>query len=198
LAGLSYEFFFGVDKENLHMEQLIEQQIYDDKKASKLDRYGKEMITGHIACSLSHRNIYEVILRNGYDKVLIFEDDAEPLPNNLVQLPETMKELPGDWALVYLGYIKHEEVTPALKRKQALYKVLSSLGLMKWNPTMVSNLLPLAYSPHLKIAGYHDCTHAYALTASAAKALLSLQTPVAFNSDTLISYAILNGLIKPL
>lgn len=188
--------FFGTDKQSLRLDQLIEDKIYDEKKAKSLDRYSKEMIIGHIACSLSHRRLYEHIIQNGYTNVLIFEDDAVPLVNNLPKLPITLKELPEDWALVYLGYTRHEEVTAALRRKQAFYKLLSSFGLMKWNRTMVDNLLPLAYSPHLKVAGYHDCTHAYAITASAASTLIAVQTPVVFNSDNLLSYTIMNGRLK--
>jgi glycosyl transferase, family 25 len=67
--------------------------------------------------------------------------------------------------MVYvMTQLKHETVTPVLKGKQFFYKILSRMGLMQWTYTMVNNLLPVAYSKHLKKAGFHDCTHAYAIT----------------------------------
>lgn len=193
LSALNFDFFIGVDKKSLDYNMLQEQGIYNDNKARKLDRHGKGMVLGAIACSLSHKTVYEHIIHSNYQRVLVFEDDVAPLIKNLPQLPETLRELPADWELVYLGYTKHEDITPSLKRKQAFYKLLSSMGLMKWNPAMVNNLLPLTYSKHLKIAGYHDCTHAYAITASSANKLIEVQTPVVFNSDNLLSYTVLNG-----
>lgn len=193
LSALNFEFFVGIDKNRLDYNALQEQGLYNDIKARKLHRQGKGMVLGAIACSLSHKALYEYIVRNNWQKVLVFEDDMVPLVKNLQLLPETLQELPEDWELVYLGYTKHEKVSPGLKRKQAFYKLISSMGLMKWNRTMVDKLLPLAYSRHLRIAGFHDCTHAYAISALAANKLIGLQTPVVFNSDDLLSHTIMNG-----
>ena len=196
LQGLNYEFYFGVDKNDLVYMDLEKRGIYNDKKAKELDRYGKGITLGGIACSLSHRNLYQLIIEKGYHRVLIFEDDVVPLKDNLLQLPNAIKELPDDWELVYLGYTKHEKTTAELKLKQAFYKILSSASLMKWNRTMVDNLLPFEYSDHLKLAGYHDCTHAYGVTRSALQKLITNQTPVILNSDDLLSYVVMNGNLK--
>lgn len=191
LAGLHFDFFWGADKLQLGAENL--QKEYDDVRAKKLQRQGKGLNDGEIACSLSHRMVYEQMIRNGWQRVLILEDDVLPLEENLQQLTVTLQELPPDWELVYLGYLKHEEVTPALKRKQFFYKILSRLGLMKWTYKMVSNLLPRPYSAHLRRAGFHDCTHAYAVTISAAAKLLAAQSPVVYRADDLLSASILQG-----
>ena len=82
------------------------------------------------------------------------------------------------------------------KTKQFFYKILSSLGLMKWSFTMVQHLLPKPYSAHLKKAGFHDCTHAYAITQEAAKILLKAQTPVVYRADDLLSATIMKGELK--
>ena len=65
LEGLPFDFFYGVDKQTLHWDRIIEEKVYDDVKARQLNRYGKGMIVGHIACALSHRKLYEHILENG-------------------------------------------------------------------------------------------------------------------------------------
>lgn len=194
LEGLSFDFFWGTDKLNLSMESAIEDGIYNEAKAKKLQRNWRRLNLGELACSLSHRKIYEEMINNHWAKVLILEDDVLPV-DNLAYLPDALMELPANWELVYLGYLKHEVLTPALKRKQLFYKFLASLGLMKWNRTMVNNFLPKPYSTFLKKAGFHDCTHAYAITQEAAKKLLNNQSPIVYRADDLLSYTILRGAI---
>lgn len=193
LQGLPFDFFWGADKLQIDPEKVKQDGTYNEVKAKELQRQGKELNLGEIACSLSHRMLYAEMIKQGWKKILILEDDVLPLIENMNVLPYAMKELPEEWELVYLGYLKHEEITPALKRKQFFYKMLSAIGLMKWNYTMVSNLLPKPFSTHLKKAGFHDCTHAYAITLSAAKKLLEAQTPVIYRADDLLSATILKG-----
>ena len=133
------------------------------------------------------------MIENNWKRVLVLEDDVLPLYDNLIALPEVLRELPANWELVYFGYLKHEKVTAGLKIKQYFYKILSRLGLMRWNYKMVTNLLPKPYSRHLKKAGFHDCTHAYAITMEAAQKLLAAQTPVVYRADDLLSSTIMRG-----
>lgn len=193
LAGLQYDFFWGADKQQLDYNTAKSDGTYDEQMAQKLQRQGKALNLGEIACSLSHRNVYAAMIENGWEKVLILEDDVLPNSENLAQIPAALDELPADWELVYLGYLKHEEVTTGLKVKQFFYKIISALGLMAWSYKMVSNLLPKPFSTHLKKAGFHDCTHAYAVTLSGAKKLLAAQTPVVYRADDLLSSTIMKG-----
>lgn len=193
LAGLPFDFFWGADKLQLDLDKAKQQGIYDEGKTKELQRQGKILNLGELACSLSHRMVYEAMIKNNWNKVLILEDDVLPLYENLTALPDALQELPADWELAYFGYLKNEQVTPGLKVKQWLYKIQSLLGLMKWNYKMISNMLPKRYSTHLKKAGFHDCTHAYAITLNAAKKLLATQTPVVYRADDLLSHVILKG-----
>ncbi len=193
LQGLHVDFFWGADKLELDLDKAKHDGTYDEAQTKKRQRQGKPLSAGELACSLSHKMLYEAMVANGWKKVLILEDDVWPLYNNLTLLPETLDELPADWQLVYLGYLKHEQVTTKLKLKQFFYKLISRLGLMKWSYTMVSNLLPRPYSAHLKKAGFHDCTHAYAISLEGAKKLLKAQTPVIYRADDLLSHTILKG-----
>jgi glycosyl transferase, family 25 len=196
LNGLNFHFFFGVDKLQLDIDKMQLDGTYDEKKAKQLQRQGKTLNLGEIACSLSHRMIYEEMIKNNWQKVLILEDDVLPLYDNLQLLPAALSELPNDWELVYFGYLKYEKVTTKIKIKQFFYKIISSIGLMKWSYKMVSNLLPKPFSTHLKKAGFHDCTHAYAITIEAAKILLAAQTPVVYRADDLLSSTIMKGALK--
>lgn len=193
LKGLSFDFFWGADKLQLDHETAKTDGTYDEEMAKKLQRQGKALNLGEIACSLSHRNLYAAMVENGWEKVLVLEDDVLPIEGNMHQLSTALQELPIDWELVYLGYLKHEKVTAGLKAKQFFYKILSALGLMAWSYKMVSNLLPKAYSAHLKRAGFHDCTHAYAISLQGAKKLLKAQTPVVYRADDLLSSTIMKG-----
>ncbi len=196
LKGLPFEFFFGADKLQLSFDKLKTTGNYDEAKARELQRQGKRLNPGEVACSLSHRMVYEEMIKHNWKKVLILEDDVLPLIENLDVLPEAVAELPIDWELVYLGYLKHEKITAGLKAKQLFYKISSALGLMKWTYKMVSNLLPKPFSVHLKKAGFHDCTHAYAVTIEGAKKLLAAQTPVVYRADDLLSSTIMKGELK--
>jgi glycosyl transferase family 25 len=193
LQGLSFEYFWGTDKLTLDYNELRSKRIYDEGMAIKLQRSGKPLKLGEIACSLSHRDLYSKIVKEGWEKVLVLEDDVLPRVNDLAALPGALGELPVDWELVYLGYQKHEKVTKSLKVKQYFYKILSRLRLMKWDIGMVKNLLPRPYSHYLKKAGFHDCTHAYAITNKAAEKLLAEQTPVVYRADDLLSASIMKG-----
>ena len=193
LDGLTFDFFWGADKLKLDYDTAKNNGTYDEPTAKKLQRQGKALNLGEIACSLSHRMVYEAMVKSNWNKVLILEDDVLPIAANLAELPAALAELPDSWELVYLGYLKHEKVTASLKVKQFFYKVISSFGLMAWSYKMVSNLLPKPYSKHLKKAGFHDCTHAYAVTLQAAKKLLAAQTPVVYRADDLLSATILKG-----
>jgi glycosyl transferase family 25 len=193
LEGLAFDFFWGADKLELDYDTAKTNGTYDEQKAKKLQRQGKVLNLGEIACSLSHRNLYAAMIEHGWEKVLILEDDVLPNAESLAELPAALDELPDNWELVYLGYLKHEKVTTGLKTKQFFYKILSAFGLMAWSYKMVSNLLPKPYSAHLKKAGFHDCTHAYAINLAAAKKLLAAQTPVVYRADDLLSATIMKG-----
>jgi glycosyl transferase, family 25 len=196
LNGLRYVFFWGADKLKLDFEAAKQDGTYDEVTTKKYQRQGKALNIGELACSLSHRMLYSEMIKNNWQRVLILEDDVVPLHNALKLLPQTLQQLPQDWELVYLGYLKNETITPTLRCKQLFYKLLSALGLMKWSFTMVSNMLPRKFSPHLKIAGFHDCTHAYAITLTAAKKLLDAQTPVVYRADDALSHTLLQGKLK--
>jgi glycosyl transferase family 25 len=196
LKGLRFDFFWGADKFELDYDTAKANGTYDEQKAKKLQRQGKALNLGEIACSLSHRMVYAEMIKNNWKKLLILEDDVLPIAKNLPQILVALDELPNDWELVYLGYLKHEKITTALRTKQFFYKVLSSFGLMAWTYTMVSNLLPKPFCAHLKKAGFHDCTHAYAVTLSAAEKLLAAQTPVVYRADDLLSATIMKGELK--
>ena len=51
--------------------------------------------------------IYEDMLKNNYERVMIFEDDAVPDPSALHNIPGILAELPADWELLMWGWDKN-------------------------------------------------------------------------------------------
>jgi glycosyl transferase family 25 len=197
LDGVDYDFFYGVDKLNLNFEQVQQDGTYDNKKAIQYHRNSKPMYLGQVACSLSHRKLYEHILQNTqYNKVLIFEDDFLVDEIAFTHIHSVLEQLPSSWDLLYLGYYLNEITTTKMKLKQAFYLLLSYLGLQKFKPNQIKNLYPKKYSANLDIAGFHDCAHAYCVNRKALLTLIKNQTPVCFPADTLFSYLIISEKIE--
>ena len=191
LAGIDFEFFFGADKNELDEKAI--QLIYHYKPENTLAvrQVFPSLNTGEIACSLSHRMIYQAMLDNNWQRVLIFEDDVVPDYSTLSLLANCLKELPVDWELFYLGYLKNEKATFGKKLKMFWYKIMAIFGMSRMPVSMISNILPKPYSGSLMKAGFHDCTHAYAISLEGAKKLLDAQTPVQYRADNLLSALVL-------
>ncbi|MBL7749320.1 MAG: glycosyltransferase family 25 protein [Chitinophagaceae bacterium] len=196
LAGITFEFFYGVDKNELDTDFISLNYIYDKKLSLSVRQQFKEMNTGEIACALSHRKIYQAILDNNWQRVLILEDDVIPDLNTLPLLFDAVKELPPSWELFYLGYLKNEKITTGSLIKQAWYKILRFLGLSNLSYQQISNLAPKPFSHSLMKAGFHDCTHAYAVSNAGAKKLLNASTPVRHRADNLLSALVLSNTIE--
>ncbi len=193
LKGICFDFFYGVDKNDLNANFISCNYLYDKKTSLAVWQVFKEMTIGEIACALSHRSIYQAIIDNNWNRVLILEDDVVPEYTNLTLLADAFKELPENWELFYLGYLKNEKRTFKRKLKQGWYKILARLGLSHLSYKMVNRLLPQEFSKTLLKAGFHDCTHAYALKLEAAKKLLKMQTPVKYRADNVLTALILKG-----
>lgn len=189
LDGLNYQFFFGADKTQYENDPSLLQRVYDDKTSRKKHRYRKPMLTGEVACSVSHRMVYEDVVKNGYENVLVFEDDVVPDARHFFAIASILQELPNDFELLYWGYNKNELQSFAGRTKQIFYHILRFFGSINLPHSMIANLYARPFSKHLKIAGFHDMTHAYSISLEGAKKLLNLQTPIIFNSDGALSYS---------
>jgi glycosyl transferase family 25 len=187
--GLDYTFFFGADKNNFSIEELTEKNIFDEELARKHHRYHKTMKPGEIACSWSHRMVYEDMIRKGYQRILVFEDDAVPDETRLKDIADILAEIPAGCELLWLGWNKNGE-TPAISiLKKPWYHFQHRLRKLKWNHLMIRNIYAKPYSSHLKKAGYHDYTYAYAISRSGAEKLINMQTPIQFIADNLLAHA---------
>ncbi len=196
LEGISFEFFYGTDKNDLTNENISRNYYYDKKNSLAIRQYFPPLNTGEIACSLSHRNIYQAMIDNNWKRVLVLEDDVVPDQNQLSLIQSCLQELPPDWELFYLGYLKNDKLTFGTRLKQNWYQLMAALGLSRMPAGMIKNMLPGHFSSSLWKAGFHDCTHAYAISLSGAKKLVTAQTPVVQRADNLLSALVLKGELK--
>jgi glycosyl transferase family 25 len=193
LEGLQYRFFYSADKQTLDIPALVASGQYDETAARRNHRYSQPMQPGQLGCAIGHRMIYEDILQQGYQRVLILEDDVEPDFTSDILPATILDELPDDWDLLYFDYDKNLFPRPI---KQAWYHVQHAMGLLKWSHSMIRHLYPHPFSAHLSRAGFHDYTSAYALTARGARVLLQLQSPLSYVADNLLATAATSGQVK--
>jgi len=196
LSGLDYEFFFGKDKQSFSIEELKIGGIYDEVLAKKNHRYGKPMQDGQIGCAWSHTEVYKDILQKKFSKALILEDDIIIDRKQIITFKQTVKEFPPGWELIYFGFTEKEKAPQNAIMKKAFYHLLRFFDAIKFSHKTIGHLYPKKISAHIYKAGYHDCTHAYAITQEAAKKLLALQQPISFVADNLLAYAVTNELVS--
>ena len=194
--GLEYSFFYGADKNKFKVDDLVTQNIFNEELARKHHRYDKPLRPGEIACSWSHKMIYEDMIKHNYERVLIFEDDAVPDSPGVNQIPTILGEIPADCELLMWGWAKNGESNITTSLKQFWYHIQYSFGFLKWDHTIIKNLYARAFSAHLKKAGFHDHTYAYAITKTAAEKLIVLQTPIQYVADNLVAYAATKEIIR--
>ena len=196
LEGLNYSFFFGIDKKALVMDDLIADGIYDEAKTIAFSRFGKPMNTGQIGSSWSHRLVYEDIIKNNYKNALILEDDISPSREGIEQFGNSMQELPANWDLIYFDCQKNLRRNFGAFMRQVGYHIRSFFGRVKLNHTEINNMFARKFSDNFLVAGMHDCSTAYAISKTAAKKLVKLQTPIHFLPEGLLSHVSTNKLVN--
>lgn len=196
LEGLHYELLFGTDFKNFSIDELKRSGVYDENLAVKNHRYSKPIKGGMLGCSLSHRMVYEDIIKNNYEKVLVLEDDVIIENFSFPNFKNAISELPDNWELLYFDYNKNEHKPLLGTLKQITYHIQKVFGGIKFSHKAITNLFAKKYSSNLMFAGLHDFTDAYAVTQKGARILLGLQTPVQWFPDHLLAYASSNKLIK--
>jgi glycosyl transferase family 25 len=193
--GLNYEFFYGIDKEQTSMESLKSQGLYNTEAYRKFYKRPAEIPLGMLCCSLGHINIYNYIIENNFSKTLILEDDAIPLMEELEKYPTIIKELPDDWELFYLGYEKNEQAGWKGNLNRFFLTPFPSHAKLKLNRKIFKNYYAAPLSPLIVKAGFHDCSHAYAVSLKGARKLKEYSTPVSFHPDNLLAYLNCSGIL---
>ena len=191
LDGLNWCYFWGTDKKDYSSTQVIEQQIYDDVAHRHTKRTSRSMNLGEVACALSHRNIYQNMLDEGHQRILILEDDVLPQPDQLQYFDSVIEQLPEDWELLMLGYYGHKLPTLRYRLQQQIYLGFHYLRVANWHKvsrSWIDNICMRSHSPDVYQLGKVLGAHAYAVSASAAEKFVTYQTPVHLQADRIFNY----------
>lgn len=163
--GLPFEFFEAVDGRAFNV---LEQPVYDAPRRRRY--FGRDLKPGEIGCFLSHKGIYEKMVRENIPIAFIVEDDVILQPDT----PAILRDLLGcqtDFDFVrFLGTPKH------LKARQ---KVLEEL------PTQPYTLN--------RLYGMPGGAYAYVMTLKGARKLLTAMDRTAFPVDTLMGREWVHG-----
>jgi GR25 family glycosyltransferase involved in LPS biosynthesis len=80
--GLDITFWKAYDRRDIEQNKYV----YIYKKQLAIKEFGRELNNGEIACATSFCMLYKHILENGYEEVVIMEDDISPLINDKQEL----------------------------------------------------------------------------------------------------------------
>ena len=124
--GIDHKWVPAMDGRKITEEFLAEAGIKMLPEFSE-PYHGRALTYGEIGCFLSHYRLWQQIVEEELDLVLIFEDDIKFEPyfiSKLEYLKSELFDLEGSWDLVFLGRkILHNSEEPWLEGSEQLVKV---------------------------------------------------------------------------
>lgn len=192
--GISHAFFDATMGADLSPAEVA--AVYDEQGALTHKTISRRLHPTMIGCSLSHRRLYAEVEHRGLPSALVLEDDAQPIEGRLGMLPACLAELPPGWDLLYLGLRGHR-LPPAIHgfKVNVLLPFLRLLKPGKYRLTRAeaARLYLRPFSAHLYRAGYHQGTHAYAVSRKGAAILHAHGLPITAPPDAYLATLIVEG-----
>lgn len=107
---------------------LFEREKLDVDRFSAIDKTkiknDSKITDGQLACLSSHWNILNKAKKEGFNKILVFEDDVEFDDGLSNFFKGNIKDVPDDWKFLYFGGNHLNGLTPV---RNNTYKMVSSL-----------------------------------------------------------------------
>ena len=148
--GIDYKWVPAMDGRKITEELLAEAGIKMLPEFSE-PYHGRALTYGEIGCFLSHYRLWQQIVEEELDLVLIFEDDIKFEPyfiSKLEYLKSELFDLEGSWDLVFLGRkILHNSEEPWLEGSEQLVKVDYTYWTLSYLLTLRGAKLLLAGEP---------------------------------------------------
>uniref|UniRef100_A0A914Z6R7 Glycosyl transferase family 25 domain-containing protein n=1 Tax=Panagrolaimus superbus TaxID=310955 RepID=A0A914Z6R7_9BILA len=107
--GIEFEVFEAIDGTAISPTELSALRFlpgYEDPFSKRPMKFGE------IGCFLSHYKIWENVVKNAFNRVLIFEDDVRFAENSTIELSKMIEDIMKthlEWDLIYLG---RKKMTP--------------------------------------------------------------------------------------
>lgn len=186
------EIIYGVDKKDIDIDELEKQEVISAEKNAAIDP-ASNYTKGLICCSWGHRMIYEHMIRNNYQNVLVLEDDALKVRSFPFDLSEVIKAIPMDADLIYWGWLGgvHQNMKQPFWLRKLLYVIKKVSGRLKqFDNPIYQGMVAEPYNRYFDKAGKHGGSHAYSLNQKTARMFVDLQTPIIFHPDRVFSYVL--------
>ena len=156
---IDYEFFDAVDGNKLSHTYVNRFKIKEGEK-----RKGRPLSKGELGCAFSHLHIYEKMLAENIEKLIVLEDDAQ-LNDDFAALINNLDSAPLQWDLAYIGYGHLPYAAPFFGKH--IYPV--SLWKKRLLSTSATSIKYHIGPPIIFLWG----TYAYAITKKGAEQLIS-------------------------
>ncbi len=103
---IDYEFFDAVDGNKLSHADISKLNIKEGEQCLK-----RQLSQGEIGAAVSHLHVYEKMLAENIERLIVLEDDAQ-LNDDFTVLINNLNSAPLQWDLAYLGHSSSLETTP--------------------------------------------------------------------------------------
>lgn len=201
--GLSFEFFDAYDGRELSDVD----PLYD--AAIARERNGESLSKAQRGCAMSHRALYERIIKEGIDCALILEDDVVLDPHIVALLSDEKLLASTSWDWLQIDYNEVGWWYVKDSFRSAKVQIQHHPSFLLYFTVKLPYIIGLAVFEKLRDS-YHRATKpalvtfyrplylasAYAITQKGALTLFKLQTPVAYAADHLPNAARRKGLLK--
>ena len=157
---IDYEFFDAVDGNKLSHAYVNKFKIKEGEQY-----YGQPLSRGELGCAFSHLQVYEKMLTENIEKLIVLEDDVK-LNDDFALLINNLSSASLQWDLTYIGY--HYWIPGAPFFGKNIYPLsLWENCMLPIPPTATSTKYRMG-RPLLSFSG----THAYAITKQGAEQLI--------------------------
>ena len=157
---IDYEFFDAVDGNKLSGTYISKFKV---KKGEQC--IGRSLTIGELGCAFSHLHVYEKMLAENIEKLIVLEDDAQ-LDDDFAALINGIDNTPVQWDLVYIGYWATSKDVPLFGKNIYPLSLWESRVLLL--PAAASSIKYRIGPPVASLEG----SHAYAITQNGAKRLI--------------------------
>lgn len=95
--GINFNIFYGLDA----VKTGVSADILNNQKFTILDTW---VTKGAVGCYISHYMLWQNIMDDINDKILIVEDDVELVDDFVFKLNESLYHVPDNWDMLYIGH----------------------------------------------------------------------------------------------
>ncbi len=186
LKNIDFEFWYGIDAPVRFGDKKYVHEIEDEFLIEH--GLGKNFVhwynMAQFGAYLSIKKMIDNIAVNGYERSIIFEDDAIPMVKNWEDIfQKALQELPEDWDILLLGYMYGGKLYElSLKR---YLRPLVRLAYFFRNKRALK--VPVKYSKHVDYSEKFVGGHAMCLSKKGAMILSDYLNPMVLSGDLLIN-----------